>query len=132
MKEQKVQYSEPTYTQQENISASVSPAPMVERAFRLLDLLSEAEEGLTLSYLARALNMSKGSIHGLLKTLENSQVVEQSEDSRYVIVPRIYDLAQAYVHRACLRHFALPVIRRLPASLIESVLLCTLSHLAVC
>src|SRR5260370_41762853 len=80
MKEQKVQYSEPTYTQQESTPASVSPAPMVERAFRLLDLLSEAEEGLTLSYLARTLNMSKGSIHGLLKTLENSQVDEQSED----------------------------------------------------
>ena len=123
MKEQKVQYSEPTYTQQENIPASVSPAPMVERAFRLLDLLSEAEEGLTLSYLARALNMSKGSIHGLLKTLENSQVVEQSDDRRYVLGPRIYDLAQAYVHRAGLRHFALPAMRRLAASLGETVFL---------
>src|SRR5260370_342140 len=45
MKEQKVQYSEPTYTQQESTPASVSPAPMVERAFRLLDLLSEAAPG---------------------------------------------------------------------------------------
>lgn len=33
---------------------------MVERAFRLLELLSGSEEGLTLSDMARALDMSKG------------------------------------------------------------------------
>lgn len=96
---------------------------MVERAFRLLDLLSATEEGLTLSDLARALNMSKGSIHGLLKTLESSGVIEQVEDRRFVLGPRIYDLAQAYIQRAGLRHFALPVMRRLASSTGETVCL---------
>src|SRR6202022_2600143 len=73
------------------------PAPMVERAFRLLELLSVAEEGLTLSDLARTLHMSKGSIHGLLKTLESSGVIEQEEERRFVLGPRIYDLSQAYI-----------------------------------
>ena len=83
MNEQSVQYSEQNEADEETTAAQIGPAPMVERAFRLLDLLSVTEEGLTLSDLARALNMSKGSIHGLLKTLENSGAIEQVEDRRF-------------------------------------------------
>ena len=87
MKERNVQYTEPAYLEEDtnSPSAAIVQAPMVERAFRLLDLLSVSEEGLTLSDLARALNMSKGSIHGLLKTLESNGAIEQSEDRRYIL-----------------------------------------------
>jgi IclR family acetate operon transcriptional repressor len=122
MEERLVQYSEHIDPREET-GTPVAPAPMVERAFRLLDLLSATEEGLTLSDLARALNMSKGSIHGLLKTLESNGVIEQAEDRRYVMGPRIYDLAQAYVQHAGLRHYALPAMRRLAASTGETVFL---------
>jgi len=129
MEEQKVQFEEQNIQhnehliEEESVPTSVAPAPMVERAFRLLDLLSVGEEGLTLSDLARMLSMSKGSIHGLLKTLESSRVIEQSEDRRYTLGPRIYDLAQVYVQRAGLRHFALPAMQRLAASVTETVFL---------
>ena len=96
---------------------------MVERAFRLLDHLANAEEGQTLSELARVLAMSKGSLHGLLKTLENGEIVEQLEDRRYVLGPRIYGLAQCYVQRAGLRRFALPAMRRLADSVGETAFL---------
>src|SRR5207248_6010139 len=119
MKEQSVQDSEQNKAQERTASTQELPAPMVERAFRLLDLLSVSEEGLTLSDLARALNMSKGSIHGLLKTLENGGAIEQAGDRRYVLGPRIYDLAQVYVQRAGLRHFAVPAMRRLAARVTE-------------
>src|SRR5438874_5048662 len=122
MEERIVQYSEHSDTREETGTA-VAPAPMVERAFRLLDLLSVTEEGLTLSDLARSLNMSKGSIHGLLKTLENSGAIEQVEDRRFVLGPRIYDLAQTYIQRAGLRHFAWSAMRRLATSTGETVCL---------
>src|SRR5207245_10166458 len=122
MEERIVQYSERSDTREETETA-VAPAPMVERAFHLLDLLSSTEEGLTLSDLARSLNMSKGSIHGLLKTLESSGAIEQVEDRRFVLGPRIYDLAQTYIQRAGLRHFALPTMRRLATSTGETVCL---------
>src|SRR5260370_22115136 len=89
---------------------------MVERGFRLLGFLSVTEEGLTLSDLARALKMSKGSIHGLLKTLEGNGAIEQAEERRFVLGPHIYDLAHAYVQRAALRHSSLPAMRRLATS----------------
>ena len=108
--------------QQDQATSSVA-APMVERAFRLLDLLSFSEEGLTLSDLARSLSMSKGSVHGLLKTLENNRAVEQIEDRHYILGPRIFDLAQAYGQRPDLRRFALPVMRRLAASISQTVFL---------
>src|ERR1700736_21079 len=123
MKEQSVQYREQNEARERTALAQELPAPMVERAFRLLDLLSGTEEGLTLSDLARALNMSKGSIHGLLKTLEGSRAIEQVEDRRFVLGPRIYDLAQIYIQRAGLRHFALPTMRRLASSTGETVCL---------
>ena len=123
MKEQSVRYGEHNEEDEGATPASVAPAPMVERAFRLLDLLSVTEEGLTLSDLARSLNMSKGSIHGLLKTLESSGAIEQVEDRRFVLGPRIYDLAQTYIQRAGLRHFALPAMHRLATSTGETVCL---------
>src|SRR2546422_3923887 len=122
MEEQLVQYSEQTDIHEETGTAPVVPAPMVERTFRLLDLLSVTEEGLTLSDLARALTVSKGSLHGLLKTLESNGVIEQAE-RRFVLGPRIYELAQTYIQRADLRHFALPAMRRLATSTGETVCL---------
>ncbi len=123
MEEQSVQYEEHHDVRETSDSTLAVPAPMVERAFRLLDLLSVTEEGLTLSDLARSLNMSKSSIHGLLKTLESNGAIEQIEDRRFVIGPRIYDLAQKYIQRAGLRHFALPVMHRLASLTGETVCL---------
>ncbi len=123
MEEQIVQYNEHPRLDEENIAIPTTPAPMVERAFRLLDILSSSEEGLILSDLARMLNMSKGSVHGLLKTLESSGAIEQVEDRHYVLGPRIYDIAQAYIQRAGLRHFAVPVMRRLATKSGETVFL---------
>lgn len=123
MNEQKVPHTEPVETRDDGVGVANVPAPMVERAFRVLDLVSAAEDGLTLSELARALNMSKGSMHGLLKTLESTGALEQSEERTYMLGPRIYDLAQNYVSRAGLRRFAVPAMHRLAEQIGETVFL---------
>jgi DNA-binding IclR family transcriptional regulator len=122
MEEQIIQNEEPKRTDSTSGSALDVPAPMVERAFRLIDLLVDAEEGLSLSDLARMLKMSKSSMHGLLKTLENCSVVEQREDRLYELGPRIYNLA-AYVWNTGLRRLALPVMQHLADSIGETVFL---------
>lgn len=103
--------------------ASVAAAPSVERAFRLLALISAEAEGLTLSELARALDMSKGSLHGLLRTLESVGAVAQTAARRYVLGARIYELAQARAQRPDLRRLALPAMRTLASELRETILL---------
>ncbi|MFI5276068.1 MAG: IclR family transcriptional regulator [Ktedonobacterales bacterium] len=102
---------------------SPAPAPMVERAFRLLDLLAVSDAGYSLSELARLLGMSKGSVHGLLKTLEAGGVVEVDSERRYALGPRIYNLTQSYIRRSGLRRYALPAMRRLAALTGETVFL---------
>ncbi len=104
---------------------------MVERAFRLLDLLSMSEEGLTLSELARMLKMSKGSIHGLLKTLESCRVVEQFGNRQYVLGLRMYNLATS-VQSTSLRRFALPAMHRLAASIGETIFLGRVEQETIC
>jgi DNA-binding IclR family transcriptional regulator len=99
-----------------------APSPMVKRAFQLLDLLIVAERGLALSDLARALHMSKGSMHRLLKTLEHCGVVEQHEERFYVLGPRIYKLA-ASVRGSGLRRLALPAMQRLVTHIGETIFL---------
>lgn len=123
MEEQKFLHREQNEDHEESISISSAPSPMVERAFRLLDLLSNSEEGLTFSDLARSLQMSKGGLHGLLKTLEITGAIEQEEKHKYVLGSHIYDLANSYVQRAGLRHAALPAMHRLATSTGETVCL---------
>ncbi len=123
MTEQSVHSGENREMATETNSTQLTPAPMVERAFKLLDLLSEAEESMTLSDMARILGMSKGSLHGLLKTLEKIEAVEQTEDKGYIPGPHIYELAQTYVQRAGLRRFALPAMQRLATEIGQTILL---------
>lgn len=122
MRERIVQNGEPPEKEAVASSTLDVPAPMVERAFRLLDLLVVAEEGMALSDLARALKMSKGSVHGLLKTLENCNVIEQREDRLYALGPRIYSLA-TYLWNSGLRRLAAPAMERLAGTLGETLFL---------
>ncbi len=127
MEEQFVRHNEQKEQNEESTAAANVPAPMVERAFRLLDLLSATEEGLTLSELARALHASKGSVHGLLRTLESVGAIEQGERRRFVLGSHLYDLALSYQERvgdsARLRRLALPAMQRLSKSSGETVCL---------
>jgi DNA-binding IclR family transcriptional regulator len=108
--------------QQTNETAFDAPAPMVERAFHLLDVLMVSDKGMALSDLARALQMSKGSMHRLLKTLEYCGVVELHEERLYVLGPRVYKLA-SYVRGTGLRRLALPAMQRLVTTIGETVFL---------
>ena len=83
MTEPSVRHIEQRKTRRADDAIIGASTPMVERTFRLLDLLSAAEDGLTFSDLVRALGISKGSLHGLLKSLERTRAVEQVE--RYVV-----------------------------------------------
>lgn len=123
MTEPVVRYVEHNVEQQAAPGAPAIATPMVERTFRLLDILSASEDGLTFSDLARALGTSKGSLHGLLKSLERIRVVARGEGRRYIVGPRIYELALAYSQRAGLRRLALPSMDRLAAAIGETIFL---------
>ncbi len=117
-----VQYLELQSSEPDQPAVGEIPVPMVERAFQLLDLLMVAHEGMGLSELARALGMSKGSMHRLLKTLEHCGAVMQDEEHVFVPGPRIYKLA-AFVRGTGLRRLALPAMQRLVSHVGETIFL---------
>lgn len=117
-----VQYPEHPSQASEQLIGDEVPATMVERAFQVLDLLMVANEGMGLSELARALKMSKGSMHRLLKALEHCGAIMQDEEHVFVLGPRIYKLA-AFVRGAGLRRLALPAMQRLVSSIGETIFL---------
>jgi IclR family transcriptional regulator, KDG regulon repressor len=117
-----VQHTKQQVQESDTHAAVEGLSSMVERAFQLLDLLTVTEEGLALSELARALNMSKGSMHRLLKTLEHCGVVELHDGRFYVLGPRIYKLA-ASVRGTGLRRLALPAMQRLVTQIGETIFL---------
>lgn len=120
--ERHVQHTEQGSLESETQAVTEVGAPMVERAFQLLDLLMVTDQGLGLSELARALTMSKGSMHRLLKTLEHCGAVVVREERYYMLGPRIYKLA-SYVRGAGLRRLALPAMQRLAPRIGETLFL---------
>lgn len=70
--------------------------PAVERAVRLLDSLARARRPLSLAQLARDLAAPKSSVHGLLSTLVELDLVRRSDAGEFSLGPRPLQWAGAW------------------------------------
>ena len=68
-------------------------APAVEKAFRLLRRVADADEAPRLSDLAGQLNISKGSAHGLIGALLSAGALVQDTKKRLSLGPAMVELA---------------------------------------
>lgn len=97
-------------------------APAVEKAFRLLRQVADAEEAPRLSDLAGSLNISKGTAHGLIKALESAgALTRDNETKRFSLGPAVVELAlkdQTYLRLGAL---AQPVLDELQNRIGETV-----------
>jgi DNA-binding IclR family transcriptional regulator len=95
-------------------SAKQNSVPALERGLRILELLPKSRGGLTLSQLARHLNLPKSSVHCLLHTLQNSGYVYRDSDSgKYRVSLRVCGLAQMALNSIGLREQAKPYLQNL-------------------
>lgn len=69
------------------------PVQSVAKALRLLDLLMEAHQPLTLAALSEQTGWPKSTIHGLLSTMRESAVVDRQSDGRYCLGVRLLSMA---------------------------------------
>jgi DNA-binding IclR family transcriptional regulator len=83
------------------------------RSFHILDLLVGQEEGLRLSEIRDALSLPASSLHNMLKTMVAAGVLAVNEDLRYVVGPRMRDLARVTVDALDVRHHARPHLEAL-------------------
>ena len=67
------------------------PVQSVAKALRLLDLLMEARQPLTLTALSERTGWPKSTIHGLLTAMRENSVIEQQGDGRYCLGMRLFE-----------------------------------------
>jgi DNA-binding IclR family transcriptional regulator len=80
----------------------------VERAAAVLRLLASGGRALSLAELARGMNLPKGTLHGIVRTLVGVGFVEQDDTtSRYRLGPALLHLGSSYLDVNELRGHAL-------------------------
>lgn len=94
----------------------------VERAFRILDLLRDAETEMSLGEIARTLRLSPSTVHRLLATLMECKVVHQDPQSRrYSLALRMVLYGKAVLDRYDFRERAHPLLGELSKEVGETV-----------
>lgn len=76
----------------------------VDRAARILKALSTGPGRLGVSELSAKLGLAKGTVHGLLRTLQDHGLVEQNaETGKYQLGPALLELSSSYLDLNALR-----------------------------
>ena len=95
-----------------------------ETAFTIIEYLSENERA-GVTEIAKAIGVSKSTVHNHLKTLEQSEYVAKNEDNRYVLGYRFLTLGGKVRQRSKLHDVAKPEINWLVEKTGESACVAT-------
>lgn len=110
--------------------ASTTPASpasqTLSRGIRLLELLADAREPLTIDDLARRLDLHRSVVYRLLRTLEDHGLVRRDSAGRVRLGPRLAALAAGVAHD--LQAEALPELTAVSGELGMTCFLAVLDH----
>jgi IclR family KDG regulon transcriptional repressor len=99
-------------------------APIVKKAFQILELVAGEEKNMTLSDLSRELGISKSTVHGITRALEEAGALIRDRDSkRYTLGMVFFELARAGYARIDLKDIARPILEKLMRSTRQTVFL---------
>lgn len=102
-------------------TATIRPVPAVDKAARVLRALAEGGRPMGISELARALDVSKGTLRDVLLTLAHYGFVVREADTRFRLGPELRTLADASAPD--LRSLAQPYLVALMESFGETAIL---------
>ena len=89
-------------------------APSVRKAFLMLRLISKSEQGLGISHLATHLEMSKGTVHGIVSALvETGALIRDPSSKKYTLGPTLFELGKSAYSELDLREIARPSMKSL-------------------
>jgi DNA-binding IclR family transcriptional regulator len=103
----------------------------LDRAFAVLDLLSESETPLGLAQVASSLQLHKSTAHRFLMVLEHHRMVERTTSGKFRLGLRLFDYGNRAIEQYDLRDRAQPHLRRLVAETEETAHLCVLESARV-
>jgi DNA-binding IclR family transcriptional regulator len=92
---------------------SDSPSIAVERALTMLEVVAQAQEGLSNAEISRQLGIPKSSASYILRTLETRGYLGRDETGKYRVGLKILSLSRGALGGLDIRGVALPVMRRL-------------------
>jgi IclR family KDG regulon transcriptional repressor len=102
----------------------VYKAPAVEKAFQIIKLIARRDKSLTLSDLSRELGISKSTLHGIARTLEEMGIIyRNTKTRRYALGITLFELARTVYARMDLRETARPIMEDLMRSTQQTVFL---------
>jgi IclR family acetate operon transcriptional repressor len=84
----------------------------VERAITLLETLADAAE-MGIKELSVAMGLPKGTVHRLLSTMKDKNVVDQTATGKYRLGFKLYELGSKMVNRLGVRKEAMPHLENL-------------------
>jgi len=97
-------------------------APSVKKAFQILKLISRANRGLGITELANSLEMSKGTVHGIISALEDSgAIMRDPVTKKYTLGVTLFELGKLAYSQIDLKALARPVMEELMERTEESV-----------
>ena len=104
------------------------PSPPLDRYIRLIELLAAFRQGLSLTDISTLIKIPKGTVHRLLKTMQDLQLVDNCDGNelRYVIGIRARRLAVAGMDNNWITTLAEPILRDLTAETGETSFLAKL------
>lgn len=103
----------------------MSNVQSIERAFKLLDILSEYPEGIQITRLSENVGLSKSTVHRLLATLINlNYVYKDPESEKYKLSYRIISLSRNLINNIDIIPVAKPFLEALSEEVNETIHLC--------
>ena len=89
-------------------------APSVRKAFHMLRLISKANQGLGISHLANRMEISKGTVHGIINALEDlGALIRDPSSKKYTLGPTLFELGKSAYAELDLRDLARQPMERL-------------------
>jgi len=99
-------------------------APIVKKAFQILELIAGEGKLMTISDLSRELGISKSTVHGITRALEEAGALYRDKKSkRYSLGKALFELTRAGYARIDLKDTARPIMETLMQSTGQSVFL---------
>jgi len=99
-------------------------APIVKKAFTILDAISQSSQGLRISEISSRLDISKSTVHGITAALEDQgAIIRDIVSKRYTIGPTLLELGKAAYARIDFKNIARPYMEELMEGCQESVFL---------
>ena len=90
-----------------------STARVVEKAIDVLFCLAKEQDGVGITDISRQLGLGKSTVHRLLQTVQQRQLVQQDERRRYRLSYGVLQLSSAFLRHLNIHEEASPHLRRL-------------------